>query len=336
MSHRIALLALDQCHASSVIGPLDLLHAANLVAERLGHTERPLFSVEVVAPRGRPVLAANGYPLAVDTALADAAPAEVVMIPGINVLEPEALLASLARHAAVVRWLRAQYAHGALLAATCTGAFLLAETGLLAGRSAATTTWFAELFQQRYPDVQLRADAGLAEDGRLLSASSGFSYIELTLRVIEHLAGRELARACARYVVLDNRRDTPVAELIPAHVRSHDPLILKADKWMRAHLRHDIRVPDIAAHLAVSPRTLDRRFKARTGQSPSLYLQHLRLEAGKSLLAGSHYRIDQIPERIGYHDESTFRRLFKKYSGLSPRDYRRRFAAGKPARGAGR
>lgn len=326
MTQHVAVLAFEHCHASGVIGPLDLLHVANVVAARLTPGTPPPFATRVVTIDGAPVRAANGYRLPVDGGL-DSASAEIVIVPGIAIIEPPELLAAIGRLRPITRWLAARHAEGAWITAACSASFLLAEAGLLDDKRATTTTWFAELFERRYPAVKVDASEALAESDRLITSGGAFSYIDLTLHLIERTAGRELARALARFVVLDNRRETRTAELIPHHVSHHDPLILKAEKWMRAHLRADIGVADIARHVAVSARTLVRRFKERTGESPYAYLQRLRLEAGKALLAGTHYRIEQIPARVGYQDESAFRRLFKKYVGVSPREYRRRFAA---------
>lgn len=326
MTKQVAILAFDGCHASGVIGPLDLLHMANVVAARLAPGAPPPFATKVLSPNGAPVRTANGNDLPVDGGLRGAT-AEIVMVPGIAMIEPEALHVALTHLEPVSQWLAARYAEGAWLAAACTGPFLLAQAGLLNGHTATTTTWFAELFEQRYPAVKLDATAALAESDRLLTSGGAFSYIDLTLHLIERTAGRELARALARFVVLDNRRQTHSAELIPHHVSHHDPLILKAEKWMRAQLRTDITIADIARHVAVSSRTLVRRFKEHTGESPSAYLQRLRVEASKALLASTNYRIEQIPARVGYQDESAFRRLFKKNVGVSPREYRQSFAA---------
>ena len=123
--------------------------------------------------------------------------------------------------------------------------------------------------------------------------------------LIEKYGSRELARLCAKYVVLDNRRRPQAPYTILHHLRTEDRLIIKAEKWMKANLRKTITIEDIAAHVAVSPRTLARRFKA--------------------LLENTGLRMDEILDRIGYADESACRRLFKKHTSLSPRDYRRRF-----------
>ena len=325
MPFRVSLIAFDDCLASGVIGALDLLHAANAIAPRLQPHALATFTAQILTPDGRPVRAASGVTLTPDSALADAPPAQAIVVPGISLIEPEALLAAIDRLSPLSDWLRAQHEAGAWLAASCSGTFLLAQAGLLDGRDAATTTWFADLFEWRYPKVCLVRDATLATGPRLASAGGAFAYIDLVLHVIESLAGRELARACARFVVLDNRRGPQAPALIPHHTQAHDPLITKAERWMRANMTRAIRVQDIAAHAAVSARTLMRRFKAHTGDGPLAYLQKLRLETGKVLLTNTDYRLGQILERIGYHDESAFRRLFKRDTNLSPREYRRRF-----------
>jgi transcriptional regulator GlxA family with amidase domain len=326
MTRSVALIAFDDCHASGVIGPLDLLHTANAVAARLNPGAPAPFAMQILSPDGGPVRPANGYPLPVDGALAEARP-EIVVVPGIALIKPKELLAAVERLKPVSDWLAARYGDGAWLAASCSGSFLLAQAGLLEGRGATTTTWFADLFERRYPAVKLDASAVLAESDRLLTSGGAFSYVDLVLRLVERVAGRELAHTLARFVVLDNRRELRTPALIPHHVRHDDPLIRKAEKWMRAQLRNSIGVHDIARHVAVSVRTLVRRFKESTGESPYAYLQRLRLEASKALLATSNYRIDQIAVRVGYQDESAFRRLFKKHVGVSPREYRQRVAS---------
>jgi transcriptional regulator GlxA family with amidase domain len=325
MSIRIALVAFDDCFASGVIGALDLFQAANAVNARLHPGTAPPFGVQIVSADGNAVRAASGLRLATDASIHDAAPAQVIMVPGLSLIDPDALLAGVARNRDLSAWLRAQHAQGVWLAASCTGTFLLAEAGVLDGRPATTTTWFAALFERRYPAVRLEADATVVESERVVCGGGPMTYVDLSLYLIDRLAGRELADLCARYIVLDNRRPAQVPEMVRHHAQTHDPIISKAEKWMRANLRRDLRVSDIAAHVAVSSRTLIRRFRKATGASPQAHLQRLRLEAGKALLANSPYRMDQILERIGYRDDGAFRRQFKRYTNLSPREYRRRF-----------
>lgn len=324
MTTRIALVAFDDCFATGVVGSLELFQWANAIHQRL-HPQSPLpFRVQIVSAGGTAVRAASGFRLPVDASL-DTVNAQIVLVPGFSLIDANALVAGIECNRDLTDWLQAQYAQGAWLAASCTGNFLLAEAGLLDGRPATTTTWFAEFLEQRYPKVRLEADTVLVESERLVCAGGAMTYVDLSLYMIEKFAGRELADLCARYIVLDNRRPTQTPEAMRHHAQTRDSVITKAEKWMRANLRSDLRVADIAEHVAVSERTLMRRFQKATGMSPQAYLQRLRLEAGKALLANSPFRLAQILERIGYRDDGSFRRQFKRYTKLSPTEYRRRF-----------
>lgn len=334
---RVAVIAFDNCQASGVYGAIDLLHGANLVNGQRAPGAPPLFVTDLLTVDGQPVRAANSRRIVPDGAIAsgmtnamNGSRPDVIMLPGISLIESGPLLAEVGRLATgpLGRWLGACHAAGSMLAAACSAAFVLAEAGLLDGQAATTTTWYASLFERRYPRVKLDAGKVLAESGRIVTSGGAFSWLDLALRVVERSAGREIAGLLARYMVLDNRREPRSVDLIPHHVEHHDPLVLKAEKWMRTHLRADIGVGDIARHVAVSPRTLARRFRLHTGESPAACLQRLRIEAACGLLAGTRQRVESIPARIGYQDESTFRRSFKKHVGLSPREYRQRFAAG--------
>lgn len=325
MTTRIALVAFDDCFATGVVGSLELFQWANAIHQQL-YPESPLpFHAQIISAGGKPVHAASGFCLPVDASLENMANAQVVLIPGFSLIDTNVLVESIERNRDLTDWLKTQYAQAAWLAASCTGNFLLAEAGLLDGRPATTTTWFAEFLAQRYPKVQVEADTVLVESERLVCAGGAMTYVDLSLYMIEKFAGRELADLCARYIVLDNRRPTQTPEAMRHHAQTRDSVITKAEKWMRANLRSDLRVADIAEHVAVSERTLMRRFQKVTGMSPQAYLQRLRLEAGKALLANSPFRLTQILERIGYRDDGSFRRQFKRYTNLSPMEYRRRF-----------
>jgi transcriptional regulator GlxA family with amidase domain len=327
VAHRITLLALEGCFASNITGTIDLFNTANLVA-RLKERE-PVFDWQVLSLNGRPVRASSGYSLTVDGSLENAPPAKVVMIPAFGSPQPEQLVAAVKRHAALLPWLTKQYESGATLTASCSGSFLLAESGLLEDRPATTSWWLADAFRKRYPKVNLDLASMVTDGGRLICSGSGMSHLDLALHLIERIAGRDIARACAKYTVLDDQRRSQAPYIILNHARNYDPLITKAEKWLKANLGKPIGVKELAAELAVSPRTLARRFTQFTGDSPQVFLQKLRVEAGKALLENTALRMDQILERVGYDDDSAFRRLFRKHTSLSPREYRKRFGVRK-------
>ncbi len=325
MAHRVTLLALDDCFASNVIGTMDMLGTANLVAGQLDPPRAAVFEWQVLSVDGEPVRASNGHPVAVDGAIEGSPPASVIVIPAFGSPRPEEHIAAIRREARLLPWLRTQYANGTTLASTCSASFLLAESGLLDGRPATTSWWLAPAFAERYPNVHLDISSMLTHSDRLVCAGTGMSWLDLTLHLIEQYGGRDLARLCARYTVLDSRRRSQAPYIILNHARRYHPVVVKAERWIKANLHRELAVEDIAAEVAVSPRTLSRHFRECTGDSPSIFVQKLRVETGKALLEGTRLRLDAILERVGYRDDSAFRRLFKRYTGLSPRQYRERF-----------
>ena len=327
MTRRITVLALENCLASAVTGPLDVLHTANLVASRMSVPKQPLFEWRVASIDGQAVRASNGCRLHADVGLSACQLSEIIVLPGIGSPDVQDLRDALNGAGPVLAWLRAQYQEGVTLAANCSSTFLLAEAGLLDGKPATTTWWLAPFFEQRYPAVHLQPDSMLTESGRLICAGAAMSHLDLALYLIERSAGADLAHVCAKYMVLDTPRRSQAPYMIPNHIRASDPLIVEATKWVRAHMRETISVEDIARHVCVSPRTLDRRFARSVGESPLRYLQRQRIEASKALLASTNRRIDDIRSAVGYADPGAFRRLFKRHTGLSPREYRERFGA---------
>jgi len=330
MAHRISFVGLDNCFASNIVGIVDLLHSANLIGARRDPPLDPIFEWQVLSVDGQPVRASNGYTLAVDGALDSAPDGKVVIIPALSISQPERLSDTLDSHRQLVPWLKAQHQAGTIIASVCSGSFLLAESGLLDQQQATTTWWLAPLFEKRFPKVVLDSGSMLTDGGRVICCGTGMSHVDLGLHLIEKYATRELARLCAKYVVLDSRRRSQAPYTILNHLRTYDPLIIKAEKWIKANLRKNMSIEEIADHVAVSQRTLARRFRDSTGGSPQLFVQKVRIETSKALLENTSLRIDEIVDRIGYSDDSAFRRLFKKHTNLSPREYRSRFGANAP------
>jgi transcriptional regulator GlxA family with amidase domain len=332
MSHRVVLLALDECFGSSIAGPLDLFNTANLIARSLNMAPSPVFQWQVLSRDGASVRASNGYRIDVDGDLGLAAGPHVIMIPAFGSPEPDQLVQAVQKQKGLLDWIRAQYERGATVAASCSGTFLLAESGLLDNRPATTSWWLAPAFAHRYPNARLDSMCMLTDQDRVLCAGAGMSHLDLTLHLISRLAGRELGRLCAKYAVLDDQRRSQAPYMVLDHVRSHDPLISRAEKWLKTRLGEGISIEEMAANLAVSPRTLARRFRKSTGSSPRAFVERVRIEMSKALLENTQLRMGEILDRIGYSDDSTFRRLFRRHTGLSPREYRRRFGIAQPTR----
>lgn len=211
-----------------------------------------------------------------------------------------------------------------LVAASCHGTFVLAESGLLDGRRATTTWWLQSAFRQRYPCVHLDADRTLVDGGNLITAGAMTAHTELSLHVLRRLYGAALARSVGAIMLVDGVR-TSQRPFMALQRTFADPLIQDAADWMAQRCTTSLSTQALAGALHVSYRTLHRRFSAAAGMPPLTYLQALRVEHAKELLEDTRISLDQIVESIGYSDVPAFRRLFMRTAGLSPAQYRQRF-----------
>jgi transcriptional regulator GlxA family with amidase domain len=330
--YHVRIWVYDEIFASGVAGPVDALTAANMLWVRQGHSRHhrsALFKWRVESLDGKPVRTASGQLLNVDGPInaSTAAHAVVLTAPFVQnvrnfLQEKRDLLRPL------LDGLHRQYARGAILGTYCNGSYLLAEAGLLNGRIATTHWASANEFARLYPQVNLRPAEVITEQDRILCGGAVTSYLNLILKIVEMLAGEELANALARLLLIDKNRISQTAyATIDAGNELHltDQLVASAQRWMRENFSRPFRIADLASRLGTTERTLNRRFQQALGDAPLHYLQTLRMEVAKNLLEENRLSVDAVCEQVGYGDISSFRQLFKRETGLSPRDYQRRF-----------
>ena len=214
-----------------------------------------------------------------------------------------------------------------LVAASCYGTFVVAESGLLDGINATTTWWLQDQFRQRFPLVRLNADQALADGGRCLTAGAMTAHTDLALHVLRRLFGAALARQVGAIMLVDGAR-TSQRPFMTLRRNFDDPLIQQATDWLDSRAANEVSTTALADALHVSYRTLHRRFQAAAGMAPLAYLQELRVEHAKALLESTLMSVERIVGQVGYSDVSAFRRLFSKRAGLSPAQYRQRFRYG--------
>jgi transcriptional regulator GlxA family with amidase domain len=323
----------DGVLASGIAGTIDLLATANLILKRGNGrpTASPArFTWRIESLDGKPVCTASGQIVNVDGPITGrgGADAIIVMAPFVEKIETFLEQSKQSKHfKPLFAALKRSHVRGAVIASYCTGSFLLAEAGLLDGRIATTHWANAKVFEKRYPLVDLRASEVLTEQDRIVCGGAVTSSLKLALRLVEKLAGAAVATATAKLLLIDTGRvsQTPHA---PLQKEGHtDKVVARAQRWMENHLHERFLLAELATHLAVSERTLNRRFKSAVGDAPLRYLQTLRIEMAKQLLERrADISVERVSERIGYRDVSTFRQLFRRSTGHTPRDYQRRFA----------
>ncbi|GGA86200.1 AraC family transcriptional regulator [Brucella endophytica] len=226
-----------------------------------------------------------------------------------------------------VEWLRARYAAGCTLASVCTGAFLLGETGLLDGRPA-TTHWILEdQFRSRFPKVLVDVGRLLIDSGQILSAGGLMSWTDLCLRLVERLRGAEVMTQTARFLLVDPPgREQRYYSLFSPSMHHGDAAVREVQRWLQGTAAKDISLGALAAKAGLERRTLLRRFRKATGMTTSEYGQRIRASRACELLQFSAKSVEQIAWETGYGDPGAFRKIFARFVGLTPSEYRRRFA----------
>ena len=319
----------DGILASGVAGAIDVFTAANDVWARRKRNSRSrprLLEWRIESLDGKSVQTASGQIVNVDGPINARANADAVLIPGPFVHDMDRFLKNPRVFEPLFAALRRQHARGATLASYCTGSFILAEAGLLDGHVAPTHWRKADVFAKRYPDVDLRISEILTEQNRIICSRAVTTSLNLALRIVEKFAGPEIAMHTGRTMLIDVNRAPQSSYATLREPHATDPLIAAAQRRMRKGLGKPFSVATLAGDLAVSQRTLNRRFKAALGEAPLHHLQTLRMAVARRLLETSDLKIQTISNRLGYSDVSTFRRLFKRLTKLSPQKYQMRFA----------
>jgi transcriptional regulator GlxA family with amidase domain len=320
---KLSVLVFEGCMPSAVLGIGDLVALANHALRRQDRPARLV--LQTVSVDGKPVRMARGIPWKVDAAIGDKWQRDAVLVPGFLV-DPE----TAARHADERRlaqgWLRRQHAGGRILGAFCGGVFLLAEAGLLDGRRATTTWWLQSELKRRHPEIDLAQDAVVTEADRIVCAAGPMAWVDVLLRLIEIVDGVEVARLCADYAVIDTAQRTQARYQPLAYVMQQSPLLVEADMHVRCAGPTPMTVRRLAEHLAVSERTLHRRMMELTGEPPQTFILRRRIELARTLLETARQSVKTIAHSLGYDDESSFRRAFRKMTSMSPLAYRVRWA----------
>lgn len=323
---RISILAFDGCMGMEIFGLCDTLLLANRVAHALDGAAAP-FEVTVLSVKGGDVLAAGG--LRIGTRRSPRRAPDLLVVPGMDVSDRAACLKPLTRLAPEVAAIGKAFAQGVPVAATCVGAFILGEAGLLDARRATTSWMFAADLARRFPKADVDPSAMLVEDGGVTTTGAFSATLDLAMHLIGRHAGARVQRAVARMGMIDASRSSQ-APFVDTRMlqRPAGSFATQVMAWMEQRLAEPYDLNRTAAAFHVSDRTLLRRFKEQAGCSPLAHLQQARIGKAKLLLESGTGSVAQVTEAVGYADVATFGVLFKREVGQSPAEYRRRFRAG--------
>jgi len=317
---KIGILAYENCTASMISSLMDILSLANL--QRVGE-KRPFFEITVITRNGRPVKSFTGHPVASSTPITSKQRYDLIYIPGF-LADP---IATLRQQRENIAWLHASHKRGMKLCAACNGNLLLAESGLLDGKMATTHWNLRDFFVDRYPNVRLKAEKIIVDEGDVISAGGVTACMNLAIYLIAKYMSVEIAIRCSKIFLVDSGRKVQTPYMVFSTPRSHgDREIVKLQEWIEDHYKEQVSVDVLMNESMMSRRTLVRRFKSATGDTPLEYLQRVRVENAKRFLETTNRTFSEITWDVGYDDISSFQRLFKEHTRLTPREYRTKFA----------
>jgi len=315
----VLVVVFDGVQSLDVTGPLEVFAGANSWQDR--RTGRPAeYDLRTASLGGRTVRTSSGLRLLPDEDLRDIDHApDVLIVPGgEGTRQPDPEL---------VAWLRAHGRQAKRLVSVCTGAFLLAEAGLLTGRTVTTHWERCDDLAAQYPDVTVDPDPIFIKDRDLATSAGVTAGIDLALALVEDDLGREAALAVARQLVVFLRRPGSQSQFsaqLSAQVAERQPL-REVQQWIAEHPAADLSVEALAERASLSPRQFARAFAAETGLPPGRYVDLARLEAARRHLEDTAAGVEQAARACGYGTPEAMRRAFVRALGVSPAEYRRRF-----------
>lgn len=312
---RVEILAFPQVQLLDVAGPLQVFATAN---ERLGR--QPPYAPRVIAPAGPPLAASAGLHLVAEPLPEMDSPVDTLIVaggPGVT---------AACADPALVAWVAARADRARRVASVCTGAFLLAATGLLDGRRAATHWAHCEALSALHPRIRVEPDPIFVRDGPIWTSAGITAGIDLALALVEEDLGREAALAIARHLVMFLKRPGGQAQFSAAlSLQGGGDRFAALHDWIGQNLAADLSLPALAAQAGLSERSLSRHYREATGVTPAKGVERLRLEAARRALGETRMPVKRIARECGFGSEETMRRAFLRHVAATPQDYRARF-----------
>ncbi|MEQ8601808.1 MAG: helix-turn-helix domain-containing protein [Marivibrio sp.] len=325
---RVQIVAVPETAGSALYGMIDVLNAAGVLWDAL--TSRPVgaphFEIRIVSPDGARFRCLNGIPVEPDCSLNAAPPADIVILPELWLAVDDPMED---RYAELMDWIRRRYSDGAFIYSACSGAVMMAASGLLKGREATSHWAYQDMFRARFPETTFRPEPNLVfaePTGRIVTAGGTTSWHDLAIHIIaRHCSPEEAVRIAKVYLLKwHNEGQAPYTSLV--RYRPHaDAAVRRVQDWLADHFSEADALSRAVQVSGVPERSLKRRFKAATGSTLISHIQNLRVEEAKRLLEGGAHACEDVAPIVGYENAAFFRRLFKRSTGLAPAQYRRMF-----------
>ena len=318
---KVAVLNFDTAVASAVAGPFDMFSRISTIAGGMGVKTKTVFEVDIVNSKS---LAANKpFRMIGNVVMNNRQRYDLVMIPAMHM---DGIQQTLQEEAEVIKWVKRQYETGAEVGSMCTGGFILASTGLLDGKRATIHWMAADAFRQMFPKIKVEHDKVIIDEGRIYSSGAAFSFTSLIIYLIEKFCGREMAIAASKMFMVQVHDSSQNAFAIFNLQHNHnDNEIGRVQDYIERNYDELLTVNGLAEKFNMSSRTFIRKFTTITGNTPIEYIQRVRVEAAKRLLEKGKPTVEQVCMEVGYGAFGFFRNIFKRLTGLTPQEYKRKY-----------
>jgi transcriptional regulator GlxA family with amidase domain len=320
MKHLTILVPEGQNNLSSIVGPYKIFTRANRYCKET--REKEIFKIQLAGISNEVEFYDGLFTVKPHVHISAISKTNLIIIPSLNHNYQNALKGNKE----LVGWIAKQYKEGAEIASICTGAFLLASSGLLDGKSCSTHWAAADNFRNTFPEVNLKMDKLITEENGIYTNGGAYSFLNLMIYLVEKYYDRQTAIFCSKVFQIEMDRQSQSAFVIFKGQKLHgDEMVKEAQSHIEKNLNEKISIEHLSSMFAVSRRNFDRRFIKATGNTPVEYLQRVKIESAKKAFETTRKTINEVMYDVGYSDVKAFREVFRKITGMSPLEYRRKY-----------
>jgi transcriptional regulator GlxA family with amidase domain len=320
MKHLTIIVPDGPNNLSSIVGAYKIFTRANEYWKKTGKKE--LFKIQLAGISKKVEFYEGLFTVKPHTSISAIAKTNLIIIPSLNHNYEKAVKGNKA----VIDWVEKQYRAGAEVASICTGAFILASSGLLDGKSCSTHWAAADNFRMMFPKVNLREDKLITDENGIYTNGGAYSFLNLMIYLVEKYYDRQTAIFCSKVFQIEIDRQSQSAFTIFTGQKVHgDDMVKKAQAYIESKLQEKISVEQLSSRFAVGRRNFDRRFIKATGNTPVEYSQRVKIESAKKAFESTRKTINEVMYDVGYSDVKAFREVFRKITGMSPLEYRAKY-----------
>ena len=324
MKHLSILVPDEQTNTSTIaciVGSYQVFSEANNYLARKG--EKSIYHIALVGATKSNFLNNNLFTIKHQFAINEIDKTNLIIIPASLIRSYET---ASKNNKLLIDWVTMQYKLGAEIASMCAGSFMLASTGLLAGKTCSTHWALSENFRELFPDVNLQTDQLITDENGIYTNGGAYSFLHLLMYLVEKFYDRQTAIHCAKYFQIDMDRNLQAEfSIFNGHKKHNDDAILMAQRLIEENYQDKISIEKLSSDLSIGRRNFDRRFIKATGLTPLDYLQRVKIESAKKMFETTRKTVNEIMYEVGYNDAKAFRDVFSRVTGLSPIAYKSKY-----------